>query len=76
MPCCNPIRRAALKLVAAAGHFTSVYVGYADKTAKFSDPSGIPPDYDPTARPWYKQAVAAGKLSSHPRMWMVAPASW
>ncbi|MFM0392795.1 methyl-accepting chemotaxis protein [Paraburkholderia phytofirmans] len=57
----QPDPSAALKLVAAAGHFTSVYVGYADKTAKFSDPSGIPPDYDPTARPWYKQAVAAGK---------------
>ncbi len=51
----------ALKQVAAAGGFTNVYVGYADKTAKFSDPTGIPPDYDPTGRPWYKQAVAAGK---------------
>ena len=52
---------AALKQIAAAGKFTNVYVGYADKTAKFSDPTGIPPDYDPTGRPWYKQAVAAGK---------------
>ncbi len=51
----------ALKQIAAAGGFTNVYVGYADKTAKFSDPTGIPPDYDPTGRPWYKQAVAAGK---------------
>ncbi|WP_322042682.1 methyl-accepting chemotaxis protein [Paraburkholderia sp. J67] len=50
-----------LKQVAAAGGFTNVYVGYADKTAKFSDATGIPPDYDPTGRPWYKQAVAAGK---------------
>ncbi|HTR09341.1 MAG TPA: cache domain-containing protein, partial [Paraburkholderia sp.] len=51
----------ALKQIAAAGGFTNVYVGYADKTAKFSDPTGIPSDYDPTGRPWYKQAVAAGK---------------
>jgi methyl-accepting chemotaxis protein len=51
----------ALKQVAAAGGFTNVYVGYADKTSKFSDPTGIPPDYDPTGRPWYKQAVSAGK---------------
>ncbi|SDB82688.1 methyl-accepting chemotaxis protein [Paraburkholderia lycopersici] len=51
----------ALKQIATAGGFTNVYVGYADKTSKFSDPTGIPPDYDPTVRPWYKQAVAAGK---------------
>jgi methyl-accepting chemotaxis protein len=50
-----------LKQVAASGGFSNVYVGYADKTTKFSDPSGIPADYDPTGRPWYKQAVAAGK---------------
>jgi methyl-accepting chemotaxis protein len=51
----------ALKQTAAGGGFTNVYVGFADKTAKFSDATGIPPDYDPTGRPWYKQAVAAGK---------------
>lgn len=50
-----------LKQVASAGGFTNVYVGYADKTAKFSDSTGIPSDYDPTGRPWYKQAVEAGK---------------
>jgi len=49
------------KQMAAAGGFSNVYVGYADKTWKFSDPTGIPADYDPTSRPWYKQAVAAGK---------------
>ncbi|MFP3739967.1 cache domain-containing protein, partial [Burkholderia sp. SIMBA_019] len=57
----QPDPSTALKQIAAAGGFTNVYVGYADKTAKFSDPTGIPPDYDPTGRPWYKQAVAAGK---------------
>jgi len=55
----NPLT--ALKQVAAAGKFTNVYVGYADKTWIFTDPTGIPPDYDPTRRPWYRQAAAAGK---------------
>ncbi|WP_179404981.1 methyl-accepting chemotaxis protein [Burkholderia guangdongensis] len=49
------------KQLAAAGDFTNVYAGYADKTYKFSDPTGIPPDYDPTIRPWYKQAAQTGK---------------
>ncbi|CNK86568.1 methyl-accepting chemotaxis protein [Yersinia pseudotuberculosis] len=52
---------AALKQVAAAGGFINVYIGYADKTAIFSNPDGIPADYDPTGRPWYLQAVNAGK---------------
>ncbi len=51
----------ALRHVAAAGGFSDVYVGYADKTAKFSDPNGIPPGYDPTSRPWYQQAASARK---------------
>ncbi|MFP3249285.1 MAG: cache domain-containing protein, partial [Paraburkholderia sp.] len=51
----------ALKLMASAGNFTNVFVGYPDKTYKFSDLTGIPSNYDPTSRPWYKQAVAAGK---------------
>ncbi|AXL48638.1 chemotaxis protein [Paraburkholderia caffeinilytica] len=49
------------KLMASAGKFTNVYAGYPDKTSKFEDPTGIPPTFDPTVRPWYKQAVAAGK---------------
>ncbi|KDB08906.1 methyl-accepting chemotaxis sensory transducer with Cache sensor [Burkholderia sp. lig30] len=51
----------ALRHVAAAGGFSDVYIGYADKTAKFSDPNGIPPGYDPTSRPWYQQAASARK---------------
>lgn len=43
--------------MAKAGGFSNVYVGYASKTAKFSDPTGVPTDYDPTVRPWYQQAV-------------------
>ncbi|GJG94652.1 methyl-accepting chemotaxis protein [Cupriavidus pauculus] len=51
----------ALKLVSNAGGFIKTYVGYPDKSHRFSDAAGLKPDYDPTARPWYKQAVAAGK---------------
>ncbi|RDK06238.1 methyl-accepting chemotaxis protein [Cupriavidus lacunae] len=57
----QPEPDAALKQIADAGGFTNVYVGYADKTAKFSNPQGIPPGYDPTGRPWYQQAATAGK---------------
>ena len=49
------------KQAMAAGGFSNVYAGYADKSAKFGDATGIPASYDPTARPWYKQAAAAGK---------------
>ena len=52
---------AEFKQAMAAGGFSNVYAGYADKSAKFGDATGIPPDYDPTGRPWYKQAAAAGK---------------
>jgi methyl-accepting chemotaxis protein len=45
--------------MATAGGFTNVYVGYANKTAKFSDPTGVPSTYDPTIRPWYQQAAKA-----------------
>ncbi|EMA1867589.1 HAMP domain-containing protein, partial [Cronobacter turicensis] len=45
--------------MAKAGGFMNVYVGYATKTAKFSNPEGVPTDYDPTIRPWYQQAVKA-----------------
>lgn len=47
-----------LKLLANAGGFGNVYIGYASHTAKFSDPTGIPSDYDPTIRPWYKSAAS------------------
>ncbi|KVR69104.1 chemotaxis protein [Burkholderia cepacia] len=48
--------------LATAGSFAHVYAGYADKVLKTtSDPRTIPSDYDPTARPWFKAAVEAGK---------------
>ena len=41
--------------MARASGFSNVYVGYATRSAKFSDPTGVPADYDPTSRPWYQQ---------------------
>jgi len=49
------------KQLAQAGGFINVYVGYASKTAKFSEPAGVPDDYDPTIRPWYQQAAKEGR---------------
>lgn len=51
----------ALRQVAAAGNFLHVSVGYADGTSKFADGTGIPPQFDPTTRPWYRQASQARK---------------
>lgn len=50
-----------LKQLALAGGFINVYVGYANKTAKFSDPTGVPDGVDPTERPWYQQAVSENR---------------
>lgn len=50
-----------LRMLASAGGFSNVYIGFANRTAKFSDSTGIPADFDPTGRPWYLQAVSAGK---------------
>ncbi|MEM5389620.1 methyl-accepting chemotaxis protein [Paraburkholderia phymatum] len=46
----------------AGGQFSSAYVGYPDKRSVSSEGHPSKPGYDPTARPWYKQAVATGKL--------------
>ena len=51
----------ALRQVAAAGNFLHVSVGYADGTSKFSGGNGIPAQFDPTSRPWYRQAAEARK---------------
>ncbi|MDN7177263.1 methyl-accepting chemotaxis protein [Caballeronia sp. SEWSISQ10-4 2] len=46
------------------GGFSGAYVGYSDKRATFSAGNPSPAaGYDPTVRPWYKQAVEAGKLT-------------
>jgi methyl-accepting chemotaxis protein len=47
-----------LQLVATSGNFVAVTLGLPDKTALST--AHLPDGYDPTARPWYKQAVDAG----------------
>jgi methyl-accepting chemotaxis protein len=54
--------RTALAQAVASGDFRTVYVGYdADKRFVQVPLQKLPEGYDPTARPWYKAAVAAGK---------------
>ncbi|ACR30886.1 methyl-accepting chemotaxis protein [Burkholderia glumae] len=48
----------SLRLVMQSGGFVAVTLGLADKTAY--SPTPLPAGYDPTARPWYKQAAASG----------------
>ena len=43
-----------------AGAFDNAYIGFSDKHAGFSRPDGVPPDYNPTLRPWYIKAAQAG----------------
>ncbi|WP_308925403.1 methyl-accepting chemotaxis protein [Janthinobacterium sp. J1-1] len=50
----------SLKAAEQAGIFDMAYVGFADKHAVFSQERKRAADYDPTARPWYKQALATG----------------
>jgi methyl-accepting chemotaxis protein len=50
-----------------AGNVDSAYIGYADKKTAFSENQNLPPDYDPTARPWYKLAAdASGPVVTEP----------
>jgi methyl-accepting chemotaxis protein len=54
--------RAALGQASAAGDFRTVYMAYdADKRFVQVPTQKLPDGYDPTARPWYKAAVAGGK---------------
>ncbi|MGO0790619.1 methyl-accepting chemotaxis protein [Herbaspirillum seropedicae] len=50
-----------IKTLQKSGGFYVTTLGKEDKTAFTSAAEGLPAGYDPTARPWYKQAVAAGK---------------
>ncbi|WP_139709982.1 methyl-accepting chemotaxis protein [Aeromonas allosaccharophila] len=45
-----------------AGGFDLVYAGTADGKMIQSKPTNLPAGYDPRQRPWYKDAMAAGKL--------------
>ena len=56
-----PDPEAMLKQVASAGGFFDVGVGYPDKSAFFTDWPNIPSTYDPTSRPWYRDAAQAGR---------------
>ena len=54
--------RTALAQALASGDFRTVYMGYdADKRFVQVPLQKMPDGYDPTARPWYKAAVASGK---------------
>jgi methyl-accepting chemotaxis protein len=48
----------ALTQAVVSGGFDTTYIGYANRTAIFSTPQNLPPDWDPTGRPWYRQAAA------------------
>ncbi|QHE90429.1 HAMP domain-containing protein [Pandoraea fibrosis] len=50
-----------VKLMGKTNDFPITSIGWSDKT--FFSTAPTPADYDPTARPWYKSAVAAGKLT-------------
>jgi methyl-accepting chemotaxis protein len=49
-----------LAIVRDSGKFITAYFGFADKRYVFSESRSLPAGYDPTARPWYKQAATAG----------------
>ncbi|TNI83029.1 methyl-accepting chemotaxis protein [Aeromonas sobria] len=46
----------------SAGGFDLVYAGTADGKMIQSKPTNLPAGYDPRQRPWYQDAMAAGKL--------------
>ncbi|QJQ03562.1 methyl-accepting chemotaxis protein [Herbaspirillum rubrisubalbicans] len=50
-----------IKMLQKSGGFYVTTLGKEDKAAFTSAAEGLPAGYDPTARPWYKQAVTAGK---------------
>jgi len=49
----------SLAMLSAGGGFDTTYIGWADKRYAFSSPQNLPADWDPTSRPWYKQAAEA-----------------
>ena len=54
--------RTALAQAVASGDFRTVYMAYdADKRFVQVPPQKLPDGYDPTGRPWYKAALAAGR---------------
>jgi len=53
--------RGLVKHMGDADGFPITTIGWTDKSF-LSTSTTTPKDYDPTIRPWYKQAIAAGKL--------------
>ncbi|ACR69147.1 methyl-accepting chemotaxis protein [Edwardsiella ictaluri] len=52
--------RPLLKQIADAGGFISVDMGYSNRVEISSDPSSIPPGFDPTTRAWFINARKVG----------------
>jgi methyl-accepting chemotaxis protein len=50
-----------IKQLQKSGGFYVTTFGKQDKTAFTSSADGLPPGYDPTARPWYQQSAKADK---------------
>uniref|UniRef100_UPI003BA1F64D methyl-accepting chemotaxis protein n=1 Tax=Aeromonas jandaei TaxID=650 RepID=UPI003BA1F64D len=57
----NPISHLAQSM--NAGGFDLVYAGTTDGKMIQSKPTDLPAGYDPRQRPWYKDAMAAGKMT-------------
>jgi methyl-accepting chemotaxis protein len=53
----------ALAEIDKGGDFLLTYIGFADKHYVFSRKTDVPATYDPTSRPWYQEAVAAGQVT-------------
>jgi len=51
--------RIPLIQAANSGGLDSTYIGFADKRIVFNTDVPLPPDYDPTGRPWYTLAAGA-----------------
>lgn len=43
--------------------FLSVYLGEEDASFRSQPPDDMPSDYDPRSRPWYRDAITAGKTT-------------
>ncbi|MDM7463538.1 MAG: methyl-accepting chemotaxis protein [Tepidimonas taiwanensis] len=48
-----------LQMMVKAAGFDTTYIGWSDKRYIFSSPQNLPPNWDPTGRPWYRAAEAA-----------------
>ncbi|MDN0084991.1 methyl-accepting chemotaxis protein [Crenobacter sp. SG2305] len=57
----QPSLKEHLAQAATAGGFDLFYTGYADKRIVYSTDRTAPPGFDPTGRPWYIKADAAGQ---------------